>query len=293
LTSDQQKNTGKTFVGQVKIQKEKIMTTIAEACVGQNMASCIKTNYNLEKLDNHTAALPNSAQDGSIRYSGANPNNYICFGPGATATGTACPEENQYRIIGVFGNQVKLIKKTTLGNKVWNSNNVNTWAGSTMETYLNGEYLNSLTTTWSNKIASNTWQVGGMSRINGEEATPSVAFNNEVGSKKANITFNGKIGLIYVSDYGFGASANFWTTLLFKYNPAKTNNWLSIANHEWSMSRNSDLSTHAFALNYAGYVDGHYTPTRNSYGVRPVFYLDNSVNITSGKGTVTDTYRVS
>ncbi|MEG1009874.1 MAG: fibronectin type III domain-containing protein, partial [Clostridia bacterium] len=98
-----------------------------------NFAQTLKNNYSSLGMDYHNG-LANGANDGSYRFSGANPNNYVCFGPGATVAGNACPEENQYRIIGVFGNQVKLIKKTSLSSKVWNSSNVNTWAGSTMDT---------------------------------------------------------------------------------------------------------------------------------------------------------------
>ena len=52
------------------------------------------------------------AGDNSYRYSGTNPNNYVCFG----STENSCPEENLYRIIGAFDDdndtnyQIKLIK---------------------------------------------------------------------------------------------------------------------------------------------------------------------------------------
>ena len=46
------------------------------------------------------------AGDNSYRYSGANPNNYVCFGSDADV----CPNDNLYRIIGIFDSQVKLIK---------------------------------------------------------------------------------------------------------------------------------------------------------------------------------------
>ena len=46
------------------------------------------------------------AGDNSYRYTGANPNNYVCFG----STESTCPNEYLYRIIGVFDGQVKLIK---------------------------------------------------------------------------------------------------------------------------------------------------------------------------------------
>ena len=63
----------------------------------------------------HDTDLANGAGDNSYRYSGANPNNYVCFGPGAEAEGT-CANDNLYRIIGLFDDdkdsnyQIKLIK---------------------------------------------------------------------------------------------------------------------------------------------------------------------------------------
>ena len=60
----------------------------------------------------HDADLANGAQDNSYRYSGANPNNYVCFG----SDEETCPAEKLYRIIGVFDDdkdsnyQIKLIK---------------------------------------------------------------------------------------------------------------------------------------------------------------------------------------
>lgn len=45
------------------------------------------------------------ADDKGYRYSGCNPNNYICFGPGSedynSGKSTVCPTENKYRIIGI------------------------------------------------------------------------------------------------------------------------------------------------------------------------------------------------
>ena len=58
----------------------------------------------------HNSSLSNGANDNSYRYAGASDsvNNYVCFGSDATT----CPEDNLYRIIGVFDNQIKLIKAT-------------------------------------------------------------------------------------------------------------------------------------------------------------------------------------
>ena len=56
----------------------------------------------------HDANLTNGAGDNSYRFAGASDqvNNYVCFG----SSTTPCPADNLYRIIGVFGDKVKLIK---------------------------------------------------------------------------------------------------------------------------------------------------------------------------------------
>ena len=122
LDSDQNANTGKTFSANLIIQEEKILTSIADVCPdGGNLADCVVLLNTTAKdskytgLYHHDADLANGAQDNSYRYSGANPNNYVCFGPGVEAEGT-CANDNLYRIIGLFdddkdGNyQIKLIK---------------------------------------------------------------------------------------------------------------------------------------------------------------------------------------
>src|SRR5699024_5366843 len=136
-----------------------------------------------------------------------NPNNYVCFGID-TAT---CPEDNLYRIIGVFGSEVKLIKVTPFittsspyGSYSWSgssSNSSNVWSNSTLNTStlntstLNGTYLNSFSSIWQNKIAIHSWQVGGMDETNGENSNAKTVYNYEVGANGTNTTYSAKIGL--------------------------------------------------------------------------------------------------
>ena len=58
----------------------------------------------------HDSSLTNGAKDNSYRYAGSSDttNNYVCF----ASMASPCPEDNLYRIIGVFDRQVKLIKAT-------------------------------------------------------------------------------------------------------------------------------------------------------------------------------------
>ncbi len=66
----------------------------------------------------HNSLLENGANDQGYRYSGDDPNNYICFGPNSETynNGGACPDGNLYRIIGYVpvelsnGTKTKLIK---------------------------------------------------------------------------------------------------------------------------------------------------------------------------------------
>lgn len=59
----------------------------------------------------HTSSLENSAGDNNYRYSGGNPDNYVCFGNSSYTgeSGSSCPINNLYRIIGVIDGNVKLI----------------------------------------------------------------------------------------------------------------------------------------------------------------------------------------
>ncbi len=262
---------------------------------GTNLATCIKNQYTSQGSNGlyyHTSSLANSAGDSSYRYAGANPNNYVCFG----STASTCPSDNLYRIIGVFGNQVKLIKNTSIGNYYWsgsNSSRINRWSSSTLNTgTLNGTYISGLSSTWQNKIATTNWKVGGMIYSNGIR-TPKAAYNYEVGSSSSSTTYSAKIGLMYVSDYGYAASNSNWTTGLSSYDSTtvRDNNWMYLGSEEWTISRDSYVSTAAFRVDSAGDVSD--STVSNSHGVRPVFYLTSSITYASGSGLSTDPIRVN
>ena len=77
-----------------------------------------------------------NTSDENIRYYGSNPNNYVSF------------NNELWRIIGVFGNNVKLVRSEKLGELSWDSsassvNNgrgVNEWSQSDLKNYLNTMY---------------------------------------------------------------------------------------------------------------------------------------------------------
>ena len=89
-----------------------VFVTSSKTSNSVTLASYVKSLYTGTQGANdiyyHNSSLANGAGDNSYRYAGANPNNYVCFGSNAST----CPENNLYRIIGVFGDNVKLIKAT-------------------------------------------------------------------------------------------------------------------------------------------------------------------------------------
>ena len=288
LDSDQQANTGKEMDAEIIIQEEPMTISLG------NFAEYItQTLYTGTDGDNglyyHDADLANGAQDNSYRYSGANPNNYVCFG----ATGADCQNsENQYRIIGVFNNQVKLIKATSYGSYVWNAAD-NTWDGNTkpdIYTTLNTTYYNTLGSEWQNLIAESTWQVGGMAFSTANTAKQ--YYDVEVGTGQSGYVETMKIGLMYVSDYGYGASPEKWTTALAYPDGENygTDNWLYLGSSEWLISRNTDTTASAFVV-FSD--DGGIVDNSNVYytrAVRPSFSLTSTATISSGTGTSSDPF---
>ena len=255
------------------------------------LASYITSQYTTDG-DNglylHDADLANGAQDNSYRYSGANPNNYVCFG----SDEATCPEDNLYRIIGVFNGQVKLIKSTSYGNYAWDSGSSNTWDASTkpdIYTTLNTTYYNTLGSEWQSKIATHSWKVGGMA--SDTSATAKDYYDTEVGTGQSGYEETMKIGLMYVSDYGYGASEEYWTTELSNYEPTVDSNWMYLGANEWLISRSSDLTSRAFFVGNTGYVSNR--SAGHTYAVRPSFYLESDVTYASGSGSMTDPLKIN
>ena len=85
--------------------------------------------YNDESLRESNGLKKDNTVDTNIRYYGSDPNNYVSF------------NNELWRIIGVFGNNVKLVRSESLGSLSWDSsessvNNgygVNQWGESTYE----------------------------------------------------------------------------------------------------------------------------------------------------------------
>ena len=282
------------------ISKEyKIKVETEEGILLADYIKGLYTSQGANGIYYHTSSLANSAGDNSYRYAGSNPNNYVCFGRNEST----CPSDNLYRIIGVFKNnnvtddnygnfEVKLIKSTSYGSIAWNSTYDNTWITSSIKTTLNSTYLSSLSATWQKKITTHTWKVGGMAWSTTN--TVKQYYDVEVGSSSSGITDSMKIGLMYVSDYGFAASNSYWTAALYNYTTAVNSNWLYLDSiTEWTISRSSSYSSSSFNVSSVGYINGgNFYGVTTAFAVRPTFYLNSNVQYISGSGTQSDPFRI-
>ena len=324
LSIDQSANFGNSMGVNVYITKNEKKLTLADVCSnGQILSSCIVAmDGKDDTLYHHTSTLTNGAGDNSYRYAGASKsvNNFVCFG----STTNPCPTDNLYRIIGVIDGKVKLIKydyatSTLLGTDgdysgsdtpytnyykgsltsidQYSWNNVtykNTWSESNLNKInLNTNFINNIGSTWANKIATTTWKVGGNTFDNIGSSVPSIAYQNEIVAPAENTTYDAKIGLMYVSDYGFAASPSAWTTTLYNYDgndakgtSIKTINWMYMGYYDWMISRNSDDSYYAFIVTRVGNV--HFYDVGHYSGVRPSFNLSSSITYVSGSGSMSD-----
>ena len=248
---DQTENTTSGLSAKVMIQKESMVNSLA---------SYITNLYTGTQGENgiyyHDASLTNGAGDNSYRFAGASDqvNNYVCFG----SSTTPCPADNLYRIIGVFGDKVKLIKadyatsallgadgdyskmytannwdnSAYKGNNLanvaaynWNKSSQNTWSLSNLnKTNLNINFITNIGADWANKIDMTTWKVGGNTWANIGTQPAKTAYQNEIvnpvttNSTDSATEYSAKIGLMYASDYGFAAAPSAWTANLSSYN---------------------------------------------------------------------------
>ena len=176
----------------------------------------------------------------------------------------------------------------------------NTWSTSLLnKTNLNTNFINNIGTTWANKIATVTWKVGGNTYANISQSVPATTYQNEIVNPVTTnttdnaTTYSAKIGLMYVSDYGFAASPDAWTLTMSSYNntTATNNNWMYMGLYEWTISRFADDSGRAFVVGYDGFVSYYYVYSGN--GVRASFSLESSVSYVSGSGSMSDPVRVN
>ena len=276
----------------------------------------------VEKINElYTSSNPELVVDDyeNIRYIGADPANYIYFNCDDYNNPTAETCE-KWRIIGSFkdiedseGNvadRVKIMRDELIGNMVWAPSvseyilGDNNWQEASLNTYLNGEYYNSLKNDITKNMIDNIlWDIGGAPFSASTNGLVNQWYNYERGTTVYGsnpITWKGKIGLIYPSDYGYATSGGITTNRETCLN-TELNNWSSVrdcknnnyiydsSKDQWTLTHYSPNGASVFSI---AYYDGNISNpyTSYSYGVRPVLYLDTDIQIISGDGTSESPY---
>ena len=210
-------------------------------------------------------------------FTGANPNNYVTFN-GETAS---------WRIISVeCDGSVKIMKTAKIGIMAWDSSNLSNWARpASLNTYLNGTYLNSLSSEAQGQIVAKDFSIGVISRNNNDLADQV----NDENSK----TWNGKIALPTLSEYlRTNSNVNCKTYQLYdsNYSTCKNTSWISFGKESWRL-----LTTEGYSVFYISYTgELSYLGANNSgFSIVPTFYLSPEIQITGGDGTQNNPYTIN
>ena len=151
ITIDEEGKATINLVGKGKFDGYKCIGTNDNLACGQvesitlplNGKEYIEKLYSNELSRKENGLKRDNTEDQNIRYYGSNPNNYVSF------------NNELWRIIGVFGSNVKLIRNEKLGNLSWDSSEssinrgygVNEWSQSDLKNYLNTMYYDGTTVT--------------------------------------------------------------------------------------------------------------------------------------------------
>lgn len=221
-------------------------------------------------LVKHDDKLEYGLNDGSLRYTGTNPSNYLKF-------------KNDYkvfRIIGVINGKVKVIdigKNNTLS---YDNTLTNVYINTSIRTFLVTEYQNSMSSLM-DYIDEATYYVGGIDE--------SLKNRNDNIIAKEELSNNGSyvndyFSLPYISDYIYASSDAYNKTI------TKNNNWMYIRSDMWFLTRNKSNLIQSFYLNSNG-VLSIANVTDNKY-INKVFFIKGNLSIISGTGTNRDPYIV-
>ena len=271
-------------------------TEFATKTVGQNgLEQITHTIDNTLQVDSKFAT--------EYRYRGGDSvvKNYVTF------------NNETWRIIGIIPtedtngnveNRIKIIRDASIGNMYWSENRKNNWTTATLNTYLNNDYYNTLSTDAKNMIGTTKYYLGGYNtsiittdtiwqyeRKNEENKTGYYYGTNPIMQSDA----NKKIALMYASDYGYGASKE-CTSMLNSYsgstNCNTANNWLDKSANTWLLPPNSDYSIYSFYVHSNGYVAYDSAVYLYEYAARPVLSLSSNVKISGGQCTSDKPYQL-
>ena len=262
------------------------------------------------------------------RYQGNNPNNYVSFNNQlwriigyVPVCLEVSPVTEDTTINGIefkqgeaqctkWENRVKIIKVDPIGAFAYNKSNYSSsnpivWIGSTIQGLLNtcflgkkdgcDKYCYAYQTTqgvcnysqnginendsYGNMIESVYFNIGMSNSFN----SSSVVYANEV---KKQVSEKSMTGLMYASDFGYAISGYTGNLSYSSANSQMVNNWLFGQSYEWTMTA-YNASVPVYFTNFGGLS---FLNASDGSAVRPVLYLQSSINKLSGSGSIASPY---
>ncbi len=281
-------------------------------------------------------------EDNNIRFIGPDPDNYVTFN-GETWRIIGLMENVQTK--SGKQRLLKIIRKDSLGTYNWDDSSseinsgygVNEWSQADLM-YVLKKYSGDATVStcgdsscpsWTalksdaqNMVEEVTWNTGTADTIswttsitpgymysaerstaNGKQCTNGSYCNDQVDRQT---TWEGKVGLMYPSDYGFATSGGqlkkrkqcleismySWNSSANNY--CYQNDWLlDSSNTQWTMTPapHSSNAFYVFHVNTGGIVNNRSADSASA--VRPVVYLKSNVKINGGEGTSSSPYTLT
>ena len=305
------------FKGLKVIEATKTSTEVIKLEAPKYNTKAVEYISNLYEYDGESNNLKiDNTVDQNIRYYGSNPNNYVKF------------NNELWRIIGVFGNNVKLVRKDRLGKLSWDSSEssvnggwgVNEWSQSALKNYLNTMYYggtsvtcyngqnkkevtcpaNKLDNTSKSLIDNYTWNTGA---IEWGKASDTLAFykdergnltgliNNDTVERTT--TWPGYIGLPYATDWAYASGNDICEVNMHSKDSSNkyiclNDNWMSKGEEYWTLSPRASNVNGIWMV--SNFVSVWANSASSPYALHPSIYLKNNVQIISGTGTSSDPY---
>ena len=304
---------GQVFSGKLRVEVSQARPLAVETLLAKVNAEDLDYNSatSEQKKEMWTFSHPATEQTEALtdyRYIGANPNNYVMF------------NDELWRIIGVFtvddgkGNmeqRVKIIKNDYIYGR-FDLNDNSDWATSTLSANLNsGDYWNDgLTNDAKSMLENALWYLGDTKSYQDDiEGMTNYIYLNERGHtvySDRGISWIGKVGLMYSSDYGYATSGGLETDRNTCLN-IKLSNWKSASNcyqNNWIYNLIGEHVPTTVTINHLDsqpfvvlgiYSDGSFTGIHafNGVEVRPTVYLKSTIKIIDGDGSSSNPYIIA
>ncbi len=267
----------------------------------------------------------NSANGGDLRYYGTNPSNYIYFNcqDYDNQSDSTC---EKWRIIGVFGGKVKLLRESPIGQYSWDTS-TNNWKTSAANKLLNSGFETA------SVGGSLYWNAASGKCYSGDNAatsncdftttglqnddtrnfitdetlyftSPNLALvsisdmyyyehgNGSIYSGN-DTSWTGKVALMYPTDYYYSADLSncnhqiYWMAL---YTSCANSSWIKSNNSTWTITPGQSGATNAWYI--VNNSSANYSNVSSAFNIWPTLYLDPNTIIIEGNGSSSNPYQI-